>query len=755
MSNNYINKLKELLKSKDEGYIKKKFKELFKLIEDPFIVELHNSTLDEVKSTRTLKELRKSIDFLSDDIDNYIENVTNSKDFSKKAIRNLTEDIRDSIHSNNIKEDLDDITYKIDEVSTYVHHKMINIFAEAKDYNDDELSNLLSEVVEEFEERYGFKLKPLFDKTTRNEVYEYIEKLRDIRKEKDINSIKKLILMADIPEVEINTDKYIDKIFKNNQINDMKLNITKLIRELATYYELDLEKSTSQNLKTKKILFKDFINKPEKKKKKKKLEKIVNREDLLYYKDSSENKEINKILKIFHNIAKPHIDDSKLPVNISEKEISILSAIIQKLGKKSLEDINIKWNPMVGLFIESKEGFEKENQKLIMSHSDLVGTFQKMHQDVKDGKRKSAIQLGDDGLLSGSLDNTMTNAIVLNNYLEGRLEDNVSILFDRGEETGMWGAQNFHDGKHDDKWVQIELDTDSMKLSSMSTTAPITQKDCIVINTDVTMGYKEPYAFEVRDFDKETKKGIKNAFIKGAMSNYNHDDSADTVAKINPTMSFCFTVGSNKTKLKSGEYKFSGGCHSEFTFTTKFNIESYSEIFSEFVRAYGKEIKIELEVSTPKKFNNVTINNSTCITSSNVDNYKDLNYKENLEEYYNKPLSQTDELESITFEDKYKMGILLVKGAIEDEIPELEELYESNLSDLDIKEKLEIDEDGIQKILNYMIDFIPRMNIHQFLMAESIHDFANQIANNMSDQDYEDNYYEVYGEKIMENYIEV
>jgi len=723
MIHEYLDLIEKLKDSNDLEFIQDEYINIFEKLsneqQDPEIVNFHEFYSDDIIGESNLTIVQIWLDELYREVDKYIKNsldimpkdsvlskestktTTFSKDNKKLVndLRDLSEDLRLAIYSDDPISELLDLDFDDIELPTKIENKLANLYEKIdKVYTDDgDVFNVVKKFYNKLENDYNFKLDPYHSKKERTSAKEVIEELTKIKNQKFLISTintafaKIDFSMKDLDILESQIDEFNIAILPDNA----KKIISKMIEEMNSFYEIKIK----DNFKNKKTI---STFKPE---------PIVKREDLINLDDIKENKEFNKILKIFHNIAKPHIDDSKLPVNISEKEISILSAIIQKLGKKSLEDINIKWNPMVGLFIESKEGFEKENQKLIMSHSDLVGTFQKMHQDVKDGKRKSAIQLGDDGLLSGSLDNTMTNAIVLNNYLEGRLEDNVSILFDRGEETGMWGAQNFHDGKHDDKWVQIELDTDSMKLSSMSTTAPITQKDCIVINTDVTMGYKEPYAFEVRDFDKETKKGIKNAFIKGAMSNYNHDDSADTVAKINPTMSFCFTVGSNKTKLKSGEYKFSGGCHSEFTFTTKFNIESYSEDFSPFINSIGNELEIKLDL--------------TPATSR----YKRMS---TYSDYINDHSYKYDLVVNVTDDDKLE----LVKETVADAFLSINMVIE-NLNEFEV---IQLSEPELKDLLEELGETFGNLELKDYKNFSTLNEFYNLLARDMTDKEYTELY---------------
>lgn len=84
-----------------------------------------------------------------------------------------------------------------------------------------------------------------------------------------------------------------------------------------------------------------------------------------------------------------------------------------------------------------------------MSHLDLVPTFERAHEKVEKGELASALTIMDDKeinentIIAGSLDNTMTNAVLLKNYLEEKLNNNVNMLFETDEESGMSGTRHF------------------------------------------------------------------------------------------------------------------------------------------------------------------------------------------------------------------------------------------------------------------------------------------------------------------------
>lgn len=447
----------------------------------------------------------------------------------------------------------------------------------------------------------------------------------------------------------------------------------------------------------------------------------ITKTDLLYLEDKEENKEMNEILKVFHQIAKPHFDSSKEAKEFSEKETGIINALYKGLGKEKFLELKIKWNPYIGLFIESKDGFDKANQKLIMSHTDLVHPFQKSHDEVKKGLKESALTIGSDGLIRGSLDNTLTNAIVLTNFIKGRFENDVSILLDRGEESGMWGATNFHKEKKQDDWYDLKLNGNSIEF--IKTEAPKIKKDLVVINTDVTMGYDTSYAFETKNFSKETDNKIKEMFPDGSIARYGYDDSASTTNKENITMSYCIVVGTSKKELGNDKYNFSGGCHSENTMTTIDNIVSYSKIFEPFVKAYNNEIKLELKQQEIKQHNYHSSLDPETI--SYLEAYKEANGNFTDEEINQEKKQFCDDL-----------------------LENVLERFDKNIMNESSKKYFKNNDKTFNEFFESLTEFCENLSPIDLEETNSLEEISNLLFEHMTDIELAQGLYEYYGEDI-------
>lgn len=328
-------------------------------------------------------------------------------------------------------------------------------------------------------------------------------------------------------------------------------------------------------------------------------------------KDKNLETNMNKVLDIFHKITKTHENglnrNGSTPLEVralSSKENAILNLIKDKMGEEEFNKIGISWNPYIGLFIPSKEGFEANNQVLMMSHIDLIPTFEKLHRQVENRELESAISINtvdevdDKTIIAGSLDNTMVNAVLLNNLLGDKFDGNVNVLFETDEESGMRGSRSFHREEMGDFWVKVDFKDGEVELSKSK--KPMIKKDLIVVNTDVTMGYEESVAIETRNFSKSTNKELLTKFPILAQQEYSPDDSTSTVGK-NPAFSFCVNVGTSIVKLENGKTKFSGSCHSLNTYSSVGNILDYNELMPELVNAIGKSIKLEMKGHKPKQ----------------------------------------------------------------------------------------------------------------------------------------------------------
>ncbi len=332
--------------------------------------------------------------------------------------------------------------------------------------------------------------------------------------------------------------------------------------------------------------------------------------------ENTGNKELedkmNGILEVFHEITKTH--DNNLNRNgetalevrdITNKEFAILNLIYKKIGQEEFNKLGVSWNPYIGLFIPSKEGFDKENQVLMMSHLDLVPTFERAHEKVEKGELASALTIMDDQeinentIIAGSLDNTMTNAVLLKNYLDEKLNNNVNMLFETDEESGMSGTRHFFKEEKEKFWKNISVDNNEMIFKDASN--PKIKNDLTVINLDVTMGYNEPCAIETKRFSDKGNKELLEKFPILAQREYSPDDSTSTVKSGLVSLSYCVNVGTSYNKLEDGRNKFSGGCHSMDTYSSIYNVLSYSDLMPDLAKTLNQEIKIDLKEETYSK----------------------------------------------------------------------------------------------------------------------------------------------------------
>ena len=369
--------------------------------------------------------------------------------------------------------------------------------------------------------------------------------------------------------------------------------------------------------------------------------------------ENTGNKELedkmNGILEVFHEITKTH--DNNLNRNgetalevrdITNKEFAILNLIYKKIGKEEFNKLGVSWNPYIGLFIPSKEGFDKEKQVLMMSHLDLVTPFENVHRKVENGEMVSALTIMDDQeinentIIAGSLDNTMTNAVLLNNILNNRFDNNVNALFETDEENKMNGTKFFFQEEKEDFWNKISLNNGEIKLEQIE--APSIKKDLKVVNLDVTMGYEEPCAIETRNFTKESSDAILEKHNVLGHKKYGYDDSTLTVREGLLALSYCVNVGTKIEPLENGKNSFSGGCHSMNTFSSIENVLTYSDLMPELVHSISKELNLELNGKPLRELKDVDYENFDYIFNDEKGMFVDevfeaLNEKYKLEDY--------------------------------------------------------------------------------------------------------------------------
>ena len=92
--------------------------------------------------------------------------------------------------------------------------------------------------------------------------------------------------------------------------------------------------------------------------------------------------------------------------------------------------------------------------KVISSHYDLVTPFERGFAEGR------TLEFSEDGIMNGALDNTITNAVLMNEILKNGVPKNTIIFFTDGEESGMWGMSRFLESMRDhlDRLFFINLD---------------------------------------------------------------------------------------------------------------------------------------------------------------------------------------------------------------------------------------------------------------------------------------------------------
>jgi len=157
---------------------------------------------------------------------------------------------------------------------------------------------------------------------------------------------------------------------------------------------------------------------------------------------------MEKMIERFNQIALPH--------RTFEKQQAIMDVLVAH-KPEFIEG--------QGIIVKGKSG-NNSVTKVIVSHFDLVHPFEKGFPEETIFTREHE---GHE-VISGALDNTLTNAMLINEVLENGLPDDTWLFFTDGEESGMWGMGDFMRTIRDDldKYFFINLDVTSDNWDNMT-----------------------------------------------------------------------------------------------------------------------------------------------------------------------------------------------------------------------------------------------------------------------------------------------
>jgi len=225
---------------------------------------------------------------------------------------------------------------------------------------------------------------------------------------------------------------------------------------------------------------------------------------------------ITKIVKTFETIAKPHKN--------MEKQNEIME-LLKEFNPKHIEGM--------GIVLSNITKGTRKNLKVVVSHFDLVNTFEKGFEEGR------TLEFTEDGVVNGALDNTITNAVLINELLKNGLPENTIILFSDGEETGMWGMRRFimNMEEHMQRMFFINLDVTNDNWEYMT-----------------SIEYDKP--------NKEISKMIDNNITAGFTTDRFADDMSPVISAGGdgfsyclPTKEYCHTYHSNTTIEHLLEYE--------------------------------------------------------------------------------------------------------------------------------------------------------------------------------------------------------
>jgi len=133
--------------------------------------------------------------------------------------------------------------------------------------------------------------------------------------------------------------------------------------------------------------------------------------------ESAKANSTDEVINIFEKIS--------LPFNGANYKRQLFEKIFE------LAEVEGEWRDDIGYVIFSK----KRTKRTVVSHIDLISPFNR-------GFAKGKVYTIEDGKLIGALDNTFTNAVVINSILNGQSDD-TTYLFTLDEETTQYAIRDY------------------------------------------------------------------------------------------------------------------------------------------------------------------------------------------------------------------------------------------------------------------------------------------------------------------------
>ena len=224
----------------------------------------------------------------------------------------------------------------------------------------------------------------------------------------------------------------------------------------------------------------------------------------------SKENDTDGVISIFKNLCLPFNNNKK-------KELFI------NIFKES--DIPYTCDDKLGFSIFS----EKRTLKTVVSHMDLIKKFNTSFSNNKTHEIK-------DGRIYGALDNTFTNAVLINSILNNR-DKNTTYLFTLDEETTQYAIKEYMVRYGTDQFV---INLDITNEGNKNNMAIEYDKPCYHICKQINDNMDNPFFTTDRDCDDldEVMKADGNGFsyclpTKGNIHSFNNNTSID---KIEPYM---------------------------------------------------------------------------------------------------------------------------------------------------------------------------------------------------------------------------